>query len=56
MTTPPWRIVTPKQANEGWAEIKDGVVTHRDFVVLKKLEDGNFVVRNPELILLEEDQ
>lgn len=43
------RIVTPTQFEQGWVEkIYDRVVTHR-FTKIRTLEDGNILVREPEL-------
>ena len=61
-TTEPWLIVTPRQVKEGWIKrqgsaLGKGGVTHerREYEVIKKLEDGNYQVRNPALTLLEEE-
>ncbi len=52
MTMTDARVVTPKQLEEGWIEFRrDGVpnTIHHDFVVIRKLPDGNYVVREPEV-------
>ena len=54
MTTAPWKLVTPEQLAKGWLENIDGCVRQRSFCVVRRLADGNYVVRNPELVLLEE--
>ena len=56
-TTPPWLLVTPKQLQQGWIELRwielKGVVPiHHEFTVLRQRDDGTYIVRNPELQLL----
>ncbi len=52
-TTPPWLIVTPEQLKKGWIEMRGVTPIHREFLIIKKREDGDYVVRNPALIMLE---
>lgn len=52
-TTPPWKVVTPEQVKQGWMEIRGVTPVHHDYIVLNKLDNGNYVVRNPELWILE---
>jgi hypothetical protein len=52
-TTPPWRLVTPAQLKQGWVELRGVTPVHHNYIVLHQRDDGNYVVRNPELYLLE---
>lgn len=52
---PAWLIVTPEQLKKGWIEMRGISPTHHNYIVLGQREDGNYVVRNPELSLNKED-
>jgi hypothetical protein len=52
MTMAPYRIITAKQLKLGWLE-HDGV-RRREFVVVRPLETGDYVVENPDLTLARE--
>lgn len=59
-------VVTPAQLTAGWLTLEGVDVTQypyrlgdtkrRPFEVIRQLEDGNYVVRNPELTVLEEER
>lgn len=51
----PWMVVTPQQLKWGWIEQVGGSARHRDFEVLRRFEDGTYAVRNPELVLAEDE-
>ncbi len=55
MTTPPWKIVTPEQYKQGWMELRGVTPIHHDYIQLGKTDQGNVVVRNPELQIMELD-
>ena len=45
------RIVTPEQLAEGfWVRYARGREENYDFVVVRKLPDGNFEVKEPKLV------
>jgi len=41
-------IVSPEQLSLGYLERQGMIVTRRRFVVIRRREDGNYVVRDPE--------
>lgn len=53
-TTEPWMVVTPERLKQGWVEYGHAP-RHREFDVIAKLEDGDYVVRNPRLVVAEEE-
>lgn len=53
MTTEPWLIVTPEQLKKGWIELRGVTPVHHNFLVIARREDGNYIVRSPQLIILE---
>lgn len=56
MTTPPWKVVTPREYRDGWYELNGMTATRRDYIMLGRTPDGDYVVRNPELQMLEEEK
>lgn len=59
-TIEPWLIVTPQQLKQGWIRrvgslLEGFVIERRSYLVLGQREDGNYVVRNPKLQILEEE-
>jgi len=44
-----YMIVTPEQLKKGWMEMHGVIPTHHEFVVLFKRDDGNYVVKAPEV-------
>lgn len=53
MTTPPWKLVTPEQLKMGWMEMRGVTPIHHNYLVIKVMPDGNYVVKNPEVIMAE---
>lgn len=53
MTTPPWMLVTPQQFAAGWTELRGMTPIHHSYVMLARRSNGDYIVRNPELYLLE---
>lgn len=55
--TPAWKRVTPQQLKQGWLELKGATdppeAIHHEYLVIAKFDDGTYVVRNPELQMLE---
>lgn len=43
-------IVTPEQFKKGWMEMKGVTPVHHSFIELGRTDEGNYVVKNPELI------
>lgn len=41
-------IVTPAQYHQGWLERRGDTVVAHPFTVVMRLEDGNYVVLDPE--------
>lgn len=39
------REVTPEQYQAGYIELRNGVPIHRNWISLKKLENGNWIVQ-----------
>lgn len=57
----PFMVVNEMELKAGWThhdltdeENDGGVSLHHEHVVIRKLDDGNYVVRNPEVLALEE--
>lgn len=44
-----YKIVTPEQLKAGWMEFRGVTPIHHEYIVLRKLESGNYVVRAPQV-------
>jgi hypothetical protein len=53
MTEAPFTVITPQQKVSGYLECCGTVVVHRNYEIISKLDDGNYVARNPKIVLLE---
>ena len=42
------RKLTPEQFQAGYIELVNGVPQHRSWALVRKLEDGNYVVLEPK--------
>lgn len=48
-TEPKMRVVTPEQYRQGYLEKIGDQVIDRDFTLIRKLPDGNYLVHEPTL-------
>lgn len=50
-----YKLVTPEQLKLGWTELRGSplrgaaVVIHHEYIVVRQLESGNYVVRAPKV-------
>jgi hypothetical protein len=49
LNEPEYMIVTPEQLQKGWMEIRGVTPIHHEFIVLRQLESGNYVVAAPKV-------
>ena len=47
----PLLIVTPEQFKDGWIEMRGVTPIHHNFIAVRRLPNGNMVVRAPEAIM-----
>jgi hypothetical protein len=43
-----YRIVTPRQYKDGYIEMRGVTPIHHDFILIRKIDDDHYVVREPE--------
>lgn len=52
----PFRVVTPKQYSDGYIELNGIVAERRSFSKIKTLDDGNYLVKEPSYVDLDDEQ
>lgn len=44
-----YRLVTPEQLQQGWMELRGVTPIHHNFIVIRQLDSGNYVVKVPDV-------
>lgn len=50
MDAPSVRVVTPEQYSQGYLELQGMIARERRYSLIRKLEDGNLLVREPQAV------